>query len=636
MSKIITQVSSYNEATSSWGTPVDIGAQAENVLYNGSNIGAAMTQTSNNLVSHTGTIINQVNGVHGLRYYDGNLQYYDSDEEDWVTIKTGGSSMDIPLGDVSNATAAVSSTTATIKWTDPDDVVISGLTITTWAGTKVVRKAGSEPTSVSDGTVVVNSTTRNQYATSGFQDTGLTLNTVYYYRFFPYSTENTHTSGSSVVVAPGYTRISTVPTQNTSTPLTYTGNSRTPVWNNYSSSQLSIGGISSATNAGTYTATFTPRDGYCWDDYSMTAKSVEWTISKANRGIVLKYTLAGSSTAVTINSNTTIELTTNVQSATLTATGATTGTKSQSSSNTNYATINSNWVITAGASEGTTNITVGIAETANYLAYSMTFKAKMTLFQLVSFSSGTDAQIAAMVDAYYNGSCTLADIQSVWSVGDSRTITLSAMSATGVGESHRSQSVEMVILDFDHDTLATSINGKTKALITVQQKNCLRDASVSDTNGSANTEHGYMNSSNTNNGGWRSCARRTWCNNVYYAALPSGFKALVKEATHQTTAGNQSSTMNTDTDKCFLPSEWEVFGATTYAKAQEGTQYEYYKTAANRYKLPKWNSSSVSDFWWERSPYGSSTTAFCRVNLDGIADNISASGAFGLAPACCI
>ena len=266
-----------------------------------------------------------------------------------------------------------------------------------------------------------------------------------------------------------------------------------------------------------------------------------------------------------------------------------------------------------------------------------TYTASVSLGpELVSWSSGTDAQISDMLDAYYNGTITIADIKSVWSVGDSRTISLSAMSATGVGESHRAQSVEMVILDFEHDTLATSISGKTKAAITVQQKNCLRAANVADDGGSSNGEHGYMNSSNTNNGGWTNCARRTWCNNVYYAALPSGFKAMVKEATHQTTAGNQSATMNTDTDKCFLPSEYEVFGSVSYAKAQEGTQYEYYKTAANRYKLPKWISSSVSDIWWERSPRGSNSTGFCRVDSSGSADSTGASGARGLAPACCL
>ena len=87
---------------------------------------------------------------------------------------------------------------------------------------------------------------------------------------------------------------------------------------------------------------------------------------------------------------------------------------------------------------------------------------------LVSWSTGTDAEIKAMVDSYYAGEVTLADIRSVWSIGDEREVTLSAMAATGVGESHRAQSVKVVILDFDHDTLTTPINGKTKALISVQ------------------------------------------------------------------------------------------------------------------------------------------------------------------------
>lgn len=255
---------------------------------------------------------------------------------------------------------------------------------------------------------------------------------------------------------------------------------------------------------------------------------------------------------------------------------------------------------------------------------------------LVSWVSGSDDAIKAMIDGYYDGKLTLDEIKSVWEVGQARTITLGAIAATGVGESHRSQAVEMVILDFNHDELASPVNGKTNALITVQQKNCLRDATVADDAGSSNTEHGYMNSSNTNVNGWNGCARRTWCNGVYYEALPSGFKDMVKEAKHTSTKGNKDTSTEVTTDKCFLPSEWEVFGATTYAGAREGTQYEYYKTAANRYKLPKWNSSSVSDFWWERSPCGSSTTYFCNVAYNGNANGGSASFAYGLAPACCL
>jgi hypothetical protein len=256
---------------------------------------------------------------------------------------------------------------------------------------------------------------------------------------------------------------------------------------------------------------------------------------------------------------------------------------------------------------------------------------------LVPWATGTDDQIVAMVNGYYDGKLTIDEIKSVWSIGDCRSVDLAAMEATGVGESHRAQTVEFQILDFNHDTLTTPIGSITKALITVDMKNCLRNANVTDTTGSSNTEHGYMNSSNTNQGGWTSCARRTWCNNVFYNALPSYFKNLVKSVDKLTSAGNQSSIINTDSDYCFLLSEIEIFGSVTYSKVGEGSQYAWFANAtANRYKLPKWNSSSVSDLWWERSPRGSVSISFCIVDIVGLADYYSASGAFGLAPAFCL
>lgn len=253
---------------------------------------------------------------------------------------------------------------------------------------------------------------------------------------------------------------------------------------------------------------------------------------------------------------------------------------------------------------------------------------------LVSWSTGTDEEISDMVEGYYSGELTLEQIQSVWSIGDTRDITIAAMEATDVGESHREQVVQVQILGFGHDDLTTAINGKTKALITVDLKNCLRDANVADNDGANNTEHGYMNSTNTNNGGWTSCARRTWCNNVFYNALPSYMKDLVKPVNKKTSAGNQSSTINTDSDKCFLLSEIEIFGSVTYSKSSEGSQYAWYaNAAANKYKLPKWGSGLVSDRWWERSPRGSNSGGFCYVAAGGSANTGYASNARGLAPA---
>ena len=164
-------------------------------------------------------------------------------------------------------------------------------------------------------------------------------------------------------------------------------------------------------------------------------------------------------------------------------------------------------------------------------------------------------------------------------------------------------------------------------------KNCLRDATVSDIGGSSNTENGYMNSSNTNIGGWTSCARRTWCNDIFYNALPTTIKSKVKPVNKLTSAGNQSSTINTDSDKCFLLSEIEIFGTVSQSKSGEGTQYSHYTTASNRYKLPKWNASSSSGLWWERSPYGSNAIHFCSVYNYGGAGSGDAWDALGLAPA---
>lgn len=162
---------------------------------------------------------------------------------------------------------------------------------------------------------------------------------------------------------------------------------------------------------------------------------------------------------------------------------------------------------------------------------------------LYAFETATDSQLSDMIDAYYNGDIGLSHIQSVWNIGDTRTIHLDSMNATGVGESHRAQDVQIQILDFNHDKLTTPINNIDKALITVDLKNCLRDANVSDTEGSSNTEKGYMNSSNINTGSWAACARHTWCNEVFYNALPTYLKDRVKTVDKYTNTKTTSTTV---------------------------------------------------------------------------------------------
>ena len=111
---------------------------------------------------------------------------------------------------------------------------------------------------------------------------------------------------------------------------------------------------------------------------------------------------------------------------------------------------------------------------------------------------------------------------------------------------------------------------------------------------------------------------------------------MVKEVNKKTSVGNQSSTINTTKDKAFLLSESEIYGSITYSNSGEGSQYEYYKTTANRYKLPGWGSSSNSHIYWERSPHSSDSTGFCNVQSDGFADCADADNPRGLAPCLCI
>lgn len=258
-----------------------------------------------------------------------------------------------------------------------------------------------------------------------------------------------------------------------------------------------------------------------------------------------------------------------------------------------------------------------------------------TELKIVTFADGTDEEIAKMVQAHYNDKINISDY---WAVGDTRSVSLSAMSATGVGESHRAQTVQFVIGDFNHDDLTTPINGHTKAAITLLQKDCLMDAANASNpvDGEHNAENGYMNSTNTNVGGWKSCARRTWCNNVYFNALPSTWQSMVKTVNKKVSVGNNSSTIETVQDKIFLAAEIEIFGSATYSFAGEGTQYTYYKNAtANRYKMPKWDSSYVSNTYFERSPGSGSSAYFCIVHNDDSAGIYDAATALGVAPNLC-
>lgn len=257
-------------------------------------------------------------------------------------------------------------------------------------------------------------------------------------------------------------------------------------------------------------------------------------------------------------------------------------------------------------------------------------------FEVPTFAGGTDEEIAMALQMHYAGEIDLTDY---WTVGDKRTIHLNAMTADGVSESHHADDYEFVIIGMNHDDLVTPIGNITKAIVTVQMDRILykntTDATYSSGYPSVADEGGYMNSTSTNVGGWTSCARRTWCNSVFYNAVESGIKSLIKPVVKKTSAGNQSSVINSDNDNAFLLSEIEIYGSTTYSFAGEGSQYPYFTTTSNRNKKPAYNTYP-SARWWERSPYSSERGYFCNVGVYGSVDYGNANYAYGICPAFCL
>ena len=138
--------------------------------------------------------------------------------------------------------------------------------------------------------------------------------------------------------------------------LTYTGSEQSPTWKNYDSSKMTISGTTTAVNADTYTAKFTPKTGYAWEDGTTGAKSVTWKIGKAAGSLFV------TPTEMTIALNDT--------TGTITVTRAGDGAITATSDKASVATVevNGNKITVTKKGAGTANITVKVAEGTNHKA----------------------------------------------------------------------------------------------------------------------------------------------------------------------------------------------------------------------------------------------------------------------------
>ena len=208
-----------------------------------------------------------------------------------------------------------------------------------------------------------------------------------------------------------------------------------------------------------------------------------------------------------------------------------------------------------------------------------------------NFADNTWEQIIA--------ACQKKIIPTTWKVGDQKAMTIGGTDYL------------IDIIGINHDDYS---DGSGKSPFTFQLHDCYGETK-------------NMNSSNTNSGGWTSCAMRSTHLPAILALMPAEVKNGIREVNKLTSAGNKSSTINTTADKLFLLSEVEIFGSTTYSAAGEGTQYDYYK--AGNSKVKKWNGSAT--IWEERSPNANNSTYFCMVRSNGYAYSDLASHAYGVA-----
>ena len=287
---------------------------------------------------------------------------------------------------------------------------------------------------------------------------------------------------------------------------------------------------------------------------------------------------------------------------------------------------------TTSPASGSTLSTLGeVTVTISYTERGITKTASYTIkvsVKTVNWKDGSDADIVNMVAAADAG---VIDLSEWWAVGQTRTVTLPAMSATNVGESHAAQTVTLVLLNAGGKTLT---NGKECSFV-VGLLDCLN-------------ETGYMNSSNTNDGSWEGSKRRAWCNNEFKTAmLSTGIGSIFKQhynITAKTYNGTSSDNWQQSTDWFALPAGKEVFGSeyssgtsygggySNYIESTKLSQFSYY--ADNSHRIKKANSSAV--YWWERSPYYDRSNLFCCVYSDGSASANYASSGCGLAPFGCI
>ena len=232
-----------------------------------------------------------------------------------------------------------------------------------------------------------------------------------------------------------------------------------------------------------------------------------------------------------------------------------------------------------------------------------------------------------------------------WSIGDRKAVTLNGtMSKLSLSNF----TTYAFIIGFNHNA---SVEGSNRIHFQIGKTALSGGTDVCLVNGYSDDSDFYMNTSNTNSGGWSSSYMRTKIlgtslssySGTFIGVLPAALRAVLKSVTKYTdnTGGGSdsvASNITATTDYFFLLSEFEVFGSITNSNFKEKNkqaQYAYYSAGNSKIKYNH-SATSTAVVWWLRSPYASNSSRFVNVRNDGTVGYSNASYSAGVTPGFCV
>lgn len=230
-----------------------------------------------------------------------------------------------------------------------------------------------------------------------------------------------------------------------------------------------------------------------------------------------------------------------------------------------------------------------------------------------------------------------------WAIGDRKQVTLNGKLSK---LSLSNYSTYAFIIGFNHNS---SREGSGRIHFQIGKTALTGGTDICLISGYSDDSDFYMNTSNTNSGGWKdSYMRNNICGTsktsytgTIIGVIPAALRAVLKSVTKYTNnngSSSSSSAVTATTDYFFLLSEYEVFGNITYANNYEANyqqQYAYYSAGNSKVKY-RHDQTGSSVYWWLRSPIAGNSSYFVYVNGDGSVGNYYASYSYGLAPGFCV